>query len=91
MDVKTIAVRRQGRVVYHDYFKVQVPGGMSDEAVLDAIQNGLNLKGRIEYDPSVMKYLGVSHEITADGRVKQLVDRFRFGVNDEIFFGVGNG
>lgn len=88
MNVKTIAVLREiPRRVYHEFFRVQVPDGMSDDAVLDTIEDGLNLKGCIEEDPSWAEYLDVSHEITTDGRVKQLVDRFRFGVDDEIYFG----
>ena len=52
---------------------------MSDEAVVTVLENDLDVQAEIIDGPPLADHWEVSHEITADGRVKPLDEDFHFG------------
>jgi hypothetical protein len=60
-------------------FGVRVPDDMSDEAILAAVKEALNLKeAEILHRSSAKIAAPISHEVTADGDVILLDDDFDF-------------
>jgi hypothetical protein len=57
-------------------FAARVPDGMSDEAILAAVREALNVEAEMSDDPDID--ISVSHEVTADGEVILLDDNFEF-------------
>ena len=79
MKEKIVEVTRETITVYTVEIKVQVPDGMSNETVVKVLENELNVQAEINDDLPWGKDLDLSHEITADGRVKLLNEEFHFG------------
>jgi hypothetical protein len=68
----------EATVTLSQNFWARVPDDMSDDAILDAVQKGLDV-GVIILDASASEELSdITHEVTADGQVNLLDDAFRF-------------